>query len=298
MSMKKNDTPSEQSYDSNETWNQGSFPEGMGIFPEDVSFPGIGCGKKGKKSRSNHHTEILNNSLYFSNPNSDKMLNHKLIDGHPHLRYSYESVPEQELVHRSHEFYTLMQKRRSIREFDSRPVPIGVLEQLIRTAGTAPSGANKQPWTFCLVSSPSIKREIRLAAEQEERQNYASRMSENWKQDLKPLGTDWEKPLLEEAPYLIVVFKQSFGTDGEEKIQHYYVNESVGIACGILIAAIHQAGLVTLTHTPSPMNFLSKILRRPAHEKPYLLLPVGYPKEECYVPAIQRKKLDEILIHF
>lgn len=191
-----------------------------------------------------------------------------------------------------------MNQRRTVREFDSRNIPLDVMENIIQTAGTAPSGAHKQPWTFCLISDPEMKKQIRIAAEEEEKISYTSRMPESWKDDLAPLGTDWEKPFLEIAPYLIVVFKQSYGMLNGEKIQHYYVNESVGIACGFLIAAIHQAGLVTVTHTPSPMNFLSDILQRPKHEKPFLLLPVGYPAKETYVPDIERKQLEEILIRY
>ncbi|KPQ13414.1 MAG: Nitroreductase [Algoriphagus marincola HL-49] len=222
----------------------------------------------------------------------------KIIKGFPHLKFDHLEYDEEELIKRSAEFYQMMNQRRTIREFDDRDVPREVLEKIILTAGTAPSGANKQPWTFCLISDPKIKQKIRKAAEEEERISYESRMTETWKSDLKPLGTDWEKPFLEIAPYLVVVFKQSYGMEGEEKIQHYYVNESVGIACGFLIAAIHQAGLVTVTHTPSPMNFLGDILNRPKHEKPYLLLPVGYPKKETFVPDIHRKKLEEILISY
>ena len=191
-----------------------------------------------------------------------------------------------------------MNQRRTVREFDSRNIPLDVMENIIQTAGTAPSGAHKQPWTFCLISDPEMKKQIRIAAEEEEKISYTSRMPESWKDDLAPLGTDWEKPFLEIAPYLIVVFKQSYGMLNGEKIQHYYVNESVGIACGFLIAAIHQAGLVTVTHTPSPMNFLSDILQRPKHEKPFLLLPVGYPAKETFVPDIERKQLEEILIRY
>lgn len=165
---------------------------------------------------------------------------------------------------------------------------------LIQTASTAPSGAHKQPWTFCAVADPDVKRKIREAAEKEEYASYNNRMSERWLQDLAPLGTDWHKPFLETAPWLIVVFKQVHGHVGDEKVNHYYVNESVGIACGLLISAIHQVGLVTLTHTPSPMNFLSKILNRPEHERPFLLLPVGYPADEVYVPGLQRKSLEEV----
>ncbi|MDN3203798.1 nitroreductase family protein [Algoriphagus sediminis] len=226
------------------------------------------------------------------------MAKKKTINGHMHVQYEGKKFPEEEVLSRSQEFYKLMDCRRTIREFERTPIPREVLENIIMTAGTAPSGAHKQPWTFCLISDPKIKKKIRNAAEEEEKISYSSRMSETWKNDLKPLGTDWEKPFLEDAPYLIVVFKQSYGQEEGEKIQHYYVNESVGIASGFLIAAIHNAGLATVTHTPSPMNFLSKILNRPSHEKPFLLLPVGYAKEGTYVPDIERKKIDEILLDF
>jgi len=222
----------------------------------------------------------------------------KLIEGFEHIRYQRKQPNEAELIQSSQDFYTLMDSRRTVREFDTRPVPLEVIENIILTASTAPSGAHKQPWTFCIVSDPEIKRKIREAAEEEEKISYSSRMPENWKSDLKPLGTNWQKPFLEDAPYLIVVFKQSYGLVDGEKVQHYYVSESVGIACGFLIAAIHQAGLVAVTHTPSPMNFLSSILKRPSNEKPYLLVPVGYAKEETYVPAIERKKLDQICMRF
>lgn len=222
----------------------------------------------------------------------------KKIDGFDHIQYNRPQIPAEDLIKNSQEFYQFMDQRRTVREFDNQPIPLEVIENIIKTASTAPSGAHKQPWTFCLISDLEIKRKIRLAAEEEEKISYERRMSETWKSDLKPLGTNWEKPFLEEAPYLIVVFKQSYGMENGEKVQHYYVNESVGIACGFLIAAIHQAGLVAVTHTPSPMNFLSQILNRPSHEKPYLLIPVGYPRAETYVPDIQRKSLDEILIRY
>jgi nitroreductase len=222
----------------------------------------------------------------------------KEINGYSYVRYQRGEVSSQELLTNSENFLEEMNQRRTVREFDSRPVPIEVMENIIRTAGTAPSGAHKQPWTFCLVSDPDLKRQIRVAAEEEEKLSYTERMPDTWKHDLKPLGTDWEKPFLEEAPYLIVVFKQIYGIENGEKVQHYYVSESVGIACGFLIAAIHQAGLVTVTHTPSPMNFLSKILNRPSNEKPFLLLPIGYPKPETFVPDIERKALDEILVRY
>ena len=223
----------------------------------------------------------------------------KIIEGYPHIQLQFDRIEEQDVVNKAAEFYHKMDQRRTVRDFDSRPIPKEVMENIILTAGTAPSGAHKQPWTFCLISDPEIKREIRKAAEEEEKISYSQRMPEEWKNDLRPLGTDWRKPFLEEAPYLIVVFKQSYGLDESgKKSQHYYVSESVGIACGFLIAAIHQAGLVTVTHTPSPMNFLAKILNRPENEKPYLLLPVGYPKSETFVPDIHRKDLEKIMVQY
>jgi nitroreductase len=222
----------------------------------------------------------------------------KLIEGFEHVRYERPQLSPDEMIQCAEQFYQEMDQRRTVREFDTRPIPLQVMEKIILTASTAPSGAHKQPWTFCLISDSGIKKKIRDAAEEEEKISYSSRMPENWKSDLKPLGTTWEKPFLEEAPYLIVVFKQSYGMENGQKVQHYYVNESVGIACGFLIAAIHHAGLVAVTHTPSPMNFLSEILERPFNEKPYLLIPVGYPKAETYVPDIQRKSLEEIIRKF
>ncbi len=222
----------------------------------------------------------------------------KLINGFEHIAYSRPDISMEQLRENALDFYQSMNQRRTVREFDSRPIPKEVIEQLILTAGTAPSGAHKQPWTFCVVEAPEIKRRIREAAEEEERISYSSRMPDTWKEDLRPLGTDWRKPFLEEAPCLIVVFKQSYGIHQGEKVQHYYVSESVGIACGFLIAAIHQAGLVTVTHTPSPMNFLGEILNRPPHEKPFLLLPIGFAKRETFVPAISRKSLEEILVRY
>ncbi len=196
----------------------------------------------------------------------------------------------------AHEFHDVMQLRRSVSEFSDRPVGRETIETLIRTAGSAPSGAHKQPWSFVAVSDPDVKRQIRVAAETEEREFYARRANPEWLADLAPLGTAIEKPFLEVAPWLIVVFKQMKDTSGEHASdQVYYVNESVGIACGFLIAAIHMAGLVTLTHTPSPMGFLTTILGRPAHERPYLLLPVGYPADGCTVPSLRRKALADIL---
>jgi nitroreductase len=182
-----------------------------------------------------------------------------------------------------------------VRRFSDDPVDRTVIANIVATAVTAPSGAHKQPWHFCIVSDPAIKQQIRQAAEQEEYDNYHGRMSKEWLQDLEPFGTDWQKPFLTTAPYLIVVFKKPFdvGSDGRRH-KNYYVNESVGIACGFLISAIHRAGLVTVTHTPSPMNFLQRVLDRPDNERAYLLLPVGLPAEDATVPDLQRKPLDEV----
>jgi nitroreductase len=223
----------------------------------------------------------------------------KIIEDHPYISYCKPILSDEEMLERSHSFYETMDSRRSVREFSDRAIPREVIENLIKTAATAPSGAHKQPWTFCVVENPEIKKKIRIAAEEEELQSYESRMSSDWLDDLKPLGTDWRKPFLEIAPYLIIVFRRiyEFDADGKKK-NNYYVQESVGIAAGFLLAAIHQAGLVSLTHTPSPMNFLTKTLNRPENEKPFLLIPVGYPAEECWVPDIQRKGLEDICVFY
>lgn len=218
----------------------------------------------------------------------------KLINNYPHILLEHQHPTPETLKNRSEDFYLSMDKRRSIRDFSDREIPKEVVERIIKTASTAPSGAHKQPWTFCVISNPELKKTIREAAEKEEQESYSNRMSDQWIKDLEPIGTDWEKPFLETAPYIIVVFKKIYEEEEGEKKNNYYVNESVGIACGFLIAAIHQAGLVTLTHTPSPMNFLTKILDRPKNERPFLLLPLGYPAEETYVPKLERKSLNEI----
>lgn len=220
------------------------------------------------------------------------------IDGFKHVLYSNSRLGV-DAVRESADFYKLMEERRSVRTFSDRPIDRKVIENIIKAAGTAPSGAHKQPWTFCVVSNPEIKEKIREAAEKEEELSYEERMSEQWKDDLKPLATDANKPFLTKAPYLIIVFKKAFDLDSKgNKFTNYYVNESVGIASGILITAIHNAGLTTLTHTPSPMNFLSKLLERPKNERPYLLLPIGYPQEPSYVPDLDRKPLDEIAVYY
>jgi nitroreductase len=222
----------------------------------------------------------------------------KLVNGFPHIRYVREDFSHQEMLEKSHNYYQWMDRRRTVRDISNRPVPKAVVDQLLMTASTAPSGAHKQPWSFCAVSDPSLKTKIRKAAEQEEYKSYHGRMNEEWLEDLKAIGTDWHKPFLEDAPWLIVVFKRIYDLEGDHKRNNYYVNESVGIACGFLLAAIHHAGLVALTHTPSPMNFLSEVLHRPENERPFILMPVGYPKEEVYVPDLKRKTLDEVAVFY
>jgi nitroreductase len=207
----------------------------------------------------------------------------------------YREYPPEEMVLRAKEFRADMQRRRTVREFSDRPVDRGVIEECLVAAGTAPNGANMQPWHFVVVRDPELKRRIRGAAEEEEREFYEHRAPQEWLDALAPLGTDAEKPFLEIAPYLIAIFVQRYGLlpDGR-KLKHYYPIESVGIATGILITALHHAGLVTLTHTPSPMGFLNEILSRPTNERPFLLLVVGYPTEDARVPDIRKKSLDEI----
>ena len=223
----------------------------------------------------------------------------KIIKGHEHIKYSHVHYESEEMVSRSTNFYNWLETRRSVRDFSDKPVSKEVIKNIIRSASTAPSGAHKQPWIFCVVSDPEIKKQIRIAAEKEEYESYTKRMSEEWLKDLKPMATDWNKPFLETAPYLIIAFKRPYEIDQEgKKHQNYYVNESVGLACGFLLSAIHDAGLVTLTHTPSPMKFLEKILKRPSNERAFLLLPVGYEAEEVYVPNNKRKALEEVVVFY
>jgi nitroreductase len=207
----------------------------------------------------------------------------------------YQEYPADEMERRALAFYEELRRRRTVREFSDRPVPREVVEHCLRAAGTAPNGANMQPWHFVVVSDPAIKRRIRVEAEKEEREFYHHKAPQEWLDALAPLGTNAEKPFLETAPYQIVIFAESYGVlpDGR-KVKHYYVQESVGIATGILITAIHHAGLVSLTHTPSPMGFLNQILGRPSHERPFLILVVGYPADDATVPAITKKPLEEI----
>jgi iodotyrosine deiodinase len=194
-------------------------------------------------------------------------------------------------------FLGRMRSRRSVREFSHEPVPFELIENAIATAGTAPSGANQQPWTFVVVSDPELKRRLRRAAEDEERTFYERRASQEWLEALGPIGTDWQKPHIEDAPYVIAIFEQVYSYEaGGTRRKHYYVRESVGIAVGLLLASLHLAGLATLTHTPSPMRFLSELLERPENERAFCLIPVGYPADGATVPDIGRKPLDEILI--
>jgi len=219
----------------------------------------------------------------------------KLISGYPFTAYKKESYTSDKMLERSQQFYDWMNERRTVRDFTDRPVPKQVIENIILTASSAPSGAHKQPWTFCAVSNADIKKKIRIEAEREEHESYNGRMPEEWLKDLRPLQTDWHKEFLETAPWLIIVFKKSYEINAEgRKSNVYYANESCGIACGFLLTAIHQAGLAALTHTPSPMNFLSNVLGRPENEKPFLLVPVGYAADECWVPELKRKNLDEV----
>jgi nitroreductase len=199
-----------------------------------------------------------------------------------------------EMIDRSREFLEEIRSRRTVRHYSDKAVPREALLNCIEAAAQAPSGANKQPWTFVLVTDPAIKQKIRIAAEKEEHEHYSGRAPEGWLHDLAPLGTDEHKPFLEIAPALIVIFAQKYGETRDQ--QHYYVNESVGIAVGFLLAALHHAGFATLTHTPSPMKFLAELLGRPDNERPYLLIPVGYPAEGCEVPDIKRKPLKEVLV--
>ena len=221
---------------------------------------------------------------------------------HP-IPLQYEVLSPEEQLTRSTQFLEQVQTRRTVRDFSSKPVSFALIENAIAAASTAPSGANQQPWTFVVVSNASVKQQIREAAEAEERENYARRMSQEWLDTLAHLGTDWHKPHVEDAPYLIVVFRQAYAiewddeTQTERQIKHYYSEESVGIAVGILLTSLHLAGLATLTHTPSPMKFLSEILNRPSNERAFVLIPVGYPKEDAMVPNITKKPLSEVLIH-
>jgi nitroreductase len=214
--------------------------------------------------------------------------------------YDGPHLSADEMRNRATAFYELMARRRSIRTFSSEAVPQDLIEAAIRAAGTAPSGAHQQPWTFILVGDPETKRRIRLAAEEEERTNYLDgRMPEDWREEIARLGTSWQKPYLEDVPWIVVLFEQRYGIDADgSRTKHYYVKESVGIAAGIFLAALHTMGLATLTHTPSPMAFLTKLLDRPSNERPFILFPIGYPEPGSVVPNLERKPLDEILVEY
>ena len=214
------------------------------------------------------------------------------------MKYRPERFSPKEMLERSQDFLEKMETRRSVRHFSSDEVPMDAVVNCIAAAGTAPSGAHKQPWTFCLVTDPEIRKRIRVAAEEEEYRNYNGRMSPEWMKDLAPFGTNEIKPFIENAPGLIVVFKHSYGTDESGKTQNYYVNESVGIAVGMLLTALHEIGLVALTHTPSPMKFLAEILERPENERAYLNIPFGFPSDNCEVPNLNRKPITDILIKY
>jgi iodotyrosine deiodinase len=219
---------------------------------------------------------------------------------HSFIPYRLERLPEAEMRRRGLDFHAAMDRRRSVRAFSPDPVPRELIEIAIRTASTAPSGAHRQPWKFVVVGDPGLKREIRAAAEAEEYESYVGgRMPEEWLEALAPLGTGWEKPFLETAPWIVVVFEELYGLrpDGGKR-KNYYPKESVGIACGLFIAALHQMGLATLTHTPSPMAFLSRLLDRPANEKPFILFPIGYPAADAEVPDIRRKGLEEVAVWY
>jgi nitroreductase len=227
------------------------------------------------------------------------MKNVTLINGYPFIGYQRPPWKEEFALKNGKAFFEEMNSRRSIRNFSRQTFSIELINDCIRTASSAPSGANKQPWTFCVVSRPALKHEIRIAAEKEEQESYQHRMNEEWLNDIKSLQTDWHKPFLEDAPYLIVVFKKAYDlqSDGTKR-NNYYVNESVGLACGFLLAALHRAGLAALTHTPSPMNFLTRILGRPENERPFLLIPVGLPDPTAVVPDQRRKELPEVAVYY
>jgi nitroreductase len=220
---------------------------------------------------------------------------------HPFVPLDFERIPAEESLGRVRAFRDAMRRRRTVRHYAPDPVPVEIIDAAIEAASSAPSGANRQPWKFVVVQDPEVKRRIREAAEIEEREFYERRATPEWLADLAPLGTDWHKPFLEVAPYLIVVFRMDYEparlADGTERhLKNYYVQESVGIAVGVLLTALHTAGLATLTHTPSPMGFLSEILKRPKQERPYLLIPVGYPAPDAQVPDISKKSLDEVRV--
>lgn len=220
-----------------------------------------------------------------------------ILERHPFVPLDFERRPVEQMRARADGFHDEMDRRRSVRMLSDEPVPIDLVEQAIRTASTAPSGAHHQPWRFVVTGDPGIKRQIREAAEAEERTNYEDgRINDEWRRELEPLGTDWHKEFLEIAPWIVVLFEERYGlTDAGEKRHHYYVKESCGIAAGMFITALHHMGLATLTHTPSPMAFLTRVLGRPTNERPFVLFPVGLPEPGCLVPDLARKPLDQVM---
>ena len=256
----------------------------------------VGARARSKYGDADHGAKVVHRAACPSVPAHHEL--HRM-DTVPHIPLRFTRYTDAEMLARAKAFHAEMDRRRSIRAFSDEPVPLAVIEEVVRAAGTAPSGAHKQPWTFCVVGDPAIKSRIRAAAEEEERVNYNGRMSDEWLADLKPFATDRQKPFLETAPWLVVVFKRAYELEPDgRKHQNYYVSESVGIATGMLLAAAHHAGLATLTHTPSPMNFLSAVLGRPANERPFLLIPMGFPAPDCRVPDLLRKPLEEVLVPY
>jgi iodotyrosine deiodinase len=221
------------------------------------------------------------------------------MNSFPSIPYKHENLDAVQTAQRAAKLRAKYNTRRTVRDYSDQPVPKSVIEDILMAASTAPSGANKQPWTFCAISNAEIKSKIREAAEKEEHENYHGRMPDSWLEDLAHLGTDEKKPFLEIAPWIIVVFRRIYerGDQGEKR-NNYYVSESVGLASGLLLTAIHNAGLASLTHTPSPMNFLCKVLGRPENEKPFLLIPVGYPAEDATVPDISRKSAEDVIVWY
>ncbi len=239
--------------------------------------------------------------MEHENPDKDDPRGEVDVAPYPFVPLVHDRLPDEEAMTRSRVFLKIMRGRRTVRQFSDEPVPFELIANAVAAAGTAPSGAHQQPWTFVVVSDPDAKRRIRAAAEEEEWDNYHRRMSEEWKAALRRLGTDWVKAHLTTAPYLIAVFEQAYGlvptgAGGERQVKHYYAAESTGIAVGFLLASLRQAGLVALTHTPSPMGFLREALGRPRNERAFVLIAVGHPAPDCRVPDLRRKDLEEILV--
>ena len=220
-------------------------------------------------------------------------------ENYPFIPYKQDSITDEQMLENAKAFYEKLDKRRSVRHFSDKPVPKEVMENLIMAGSSAPSGAHKQPWTFCLISNKELKAKLRELAEEEEKKSYGGRMSEEWLEDLAPLGTDWVKEFIDVAPWIVVIMKRvyEYNEDGS-KHNNYYVSESVGLAAGFFLVAVQNAGLVALTHTPSPMNFISKALNRPDNERPFLLIPVGHPSENAEVPDLTRKSIEQVIQYY